>query len=162
MERKGLEFSVGIFIIVGLLCLAYLSISLGHLQFGGSHYKVTALFSTVSGLKAKAPVTMAGVNIGTVETVRLKDGQALVICNINNDVQLEDDSVASIKTSGIIGDKYIQIAPGASEGYIKAGGVIRETRPPLDIEGLISKFVFGSIEGKENKDGKDNKSKPAE
>jgi phospholipid/cholesterol/gamma-HCH transport system substrate-binding protein len=154
MDKRWLEFSVGIFLIVGLACLAYLSFSLGHLQFGGSNYQVKAVFPTVSGLKPKAPVTMAGVNIGEVMDIKLIDGQALAILLVDNSVKLEEDSVASIKTSGIIGDKYISISPGASDNYIKPGGTIRETRPPLDIESLISKFVFGSIEGKDNKDGK--------
>ncbi len=151
MERKRLEFSVGIFMIIGLLCLAYLSLSLGKIGFGGSRYKVSAYFPTVSGLKSKAPVTMAGVNIGEVHKILLKDGKAEVIMSIDNDVKLEEDSIASIKTMGIIGDKYVSIAPGASEKYIKAGGNIRDTQPPLDIEGLISKFVFGSMDSNKPK-----------
>ncbi len=150
MDKKWLEFSVGVFILVGLACLTYLSVSLGHLRLGSSTYEIKAVFSTVSGLKTKAPVAMAGVNIGEVQDIKLKDGQAQVVLIVGNDVKLEDDSVASIRTSGIIGDKYISIAPGASDNYIKPGGTIRETRPPLDIEALISKFAFGSIE-KENK-----------
>ena len=98
---------------------------------------------------------MAGVNIGEVRDIRLKDGRADVTLSINKDVQLEDDSIASIKTMGIIGDKYVAIAPGASDVCIKPGGTIRETQAPLDIEGLISKFVFGSMEGKSS-------SKPSE
>ncbi len=151
MERR-LEISVGIFIIVGLLCLAYLSLKLGHLGFGGSQYTVSAVFPTVSGLKNKSPVTMAGVNIGEVEQIRLKDSQAEVRMRINNDVKLEEDSVASIKTMGIIGDKYIAISPGASDNYVQNGGRLIETRPPLDIEGLISKFVFGSVEKPKSSD----------
>jgi len=141
---------VGIFMIVGLLCLAYLALTLGHLGWGGSRYDVNALFPTVSGLKNKAAVTMAGVNIGEVRNIQLKDGRASVILSINKDVQLENDSIASIKTMGIIGDKYVAITPGASDEYIKAGGTIRETQAPLDIEGLISRFVFGSVENKSN------------
>ncbi len=146
MEKKWLEFSVGVFILVGLVCLGYLSFSLGHLGFGGSQYEVKAVFPTVSGLKSKAPVTMAGVNIGEVSDIRLKDGRALVIMAIDKSVKLEDDVTASIKTAGIIGDKYVSIAPGASDTYIKPGGTIHDTQAPLDIENLISRFVFGSIE----------------
>lgn len=157
MERKWLEFSVGIFLIVGLLCMGYLALTLGHLGFGSTQYDVRAVFPTVSGLKAKAPVTMAGVNIGEVKTINLKNGQAELILSISNDVQLEEDAIAGIKTMGIIGDKYVSIAPGASDHYIKPGGAIRETQPPLDIEGLISKFVFGSMDS--SKDSKDSKPK---
>jgi phospholipid/cholesterol/gamma-HCH transport system substrate-binding protein len=150
MERRRLEFGVGIFMIIGLLCMAYLALTLGHLGWGGSRYDVEALFSTVSGLKNKAAVTMAGVNIGEVRKIQLEDGRAKVTLSINNDVRLEDDSIAGIKTMGIIGDKYVAITPGASEKYIKPGGTIHETQPPLDIEGLISRFVFGSMESKSN------------
>lgn len=155
MERKRLEFSVGIFLIVGMLCMGYLALKLGHLGFSSTQYEVKAVFPTVAGLKAKAPVTMAGVNIGEVKDIRLKNGQAELTLSISNEVQLEEDVIAGIKTMGIIGDKYISIAPGASDHYIKPGAVIRETQPPLDIEGLISKFVFGSIDSKDKKDSKE-------
>jgi phospholipid/cholesterol/gamma-HCH transport system substrate-binding protein len=147
-EHKRLEVSVGLFLIIGLFSLGYLSFSLGHFAWGKNRYDVSAMFPTVSGLKTKADVTMAGVPIGEVEKVMLKDGRAEVVMSINNNVKLEDDSIASIKTMGIIGDKYVSITPGASDIYLKNGGTIRETQPPLDIESLISKFVFGSVDNK--------------
>lgn len=147
-QTRWVEFSVGLFLIVGVLCLGYLSFSLGHLGFGQNRYEVKAVFPTVAGLKLKAPVTMAGVNIGEVEKVELKDGRAEVVMSIDKDVKIEEDSIASIKTMGIIGDKYVSITPGASETYIANGGTIRETQPPLDIESLISKYIFGSMENK--------------
>jgi phospholipid/cholesterol/gamma-HCH transport system substrate-binding protein len=146
MEKRWLEFSVGVFIIVGVACLGYLSFVLGNIGLNGSHYEVKAIFPTVSGLKSKAPVTMAGVSIGEVTKISLQDGRALVKMSIHKDIKLEEDVTASIKTAGIIGDKYISIAPGASDNYIKQGGTIRETQAPIDIEGLISRFVFGSID----------------
>lgn len=149
MERKGLEFGVGIFLIVGLFCLAYLSIKLGNLGLGSSNYEVNAMFPTVSGLKEKAMVTMAGVPIGNVRKIQLKNGQAEVTLGIEPQIQLEEDSIASIKTMGIIGDKYISITPGGSDAFIQPGGIIRETQPPIDVEGLISKFVFGSLDKEE-------------
>ncbi len=147
MEKNKLEFSVGLFMIIGLLCLGYLSLKFGDLGLGRARYEISAVFPTVSGLKNKAAVTMAGVSIGEVSKIRLHDGKAQIIMAINNDVKLEEDSIASIKTMGIIGDKYIAIAPGASDNYLKSGGAIRDTQPPLDIEGLISKFVFGNVDG---------------
>jgi phospholipid/cholesterol/gamma-HCH transport system substrate-binding protein len=147
MERKGLELGVGLFLLLGLLCLGYLSIKLGNVHiFKSSDYKVQATFSNVGGLKPLADITMAGVQIGRVESVQLKNGQALVTLNIHKDVALEEDVIASIKTMGIIGDKYISISPGASDDYIQPGGKIRDTQPPLDIEKLVGKFVFGSVE----------------
>jgi phospholipid/cholesterol/gamma-HCH transport system substrate-binding protein len=147
MERKGLELGVGLFLLIGIVCLAYLSFRLGKVQFwGGSDYRLHAIFSTVGGLNTDADVSMAGVKIGHVEDIRLKNGKASVTLSIHRDIQLEEDVIASIKTMGIIGDKYISISPGASDEYIKPGGTIRETQQPLDIESLLGKFVFGSVD----------------
>jgi phospholipid/cholesterol/gamma-HCH transport system substrate-binding protein len=155
LDRKRLEFSVGIFVIIGVFCLGYLSFTLGNFSISRDRYEVSAVFSTVSGLKTKAQVMMAGVNIGEVNKVQLKDDRAEIIMSIDKTVKIEEDSIASIKTMGIIGEKYVTITPGSSDIYIKNGGVIRETEPPLDIESLISKFVFGSMDNK--KDGETNK-----
>jgi len=146
MDKRGLELGVGLFLLVGLACLAYLSFHLGHVRFFGSRdYEVHARFASVAGLKPKSLVTMAGVNIGDVKRVQLKDGQAEVTLRINRDVRLEEDVIASIKTMGVIGDKYVSISPGASDHYIEPGGVIRDTQPPLDIESLLGRFIFGSM-----------------
>ncbi len=145
-ERKRLEIGVGLFLIIGVFCMGYLSLSLGNFNIGKNRYEVIADFPTVSGLKTKAQVTMAGVSIGEVKRVQLKEGRAEVTLSINKSVKLEEDSIASIKTMGIIGDKYVAITPGASDTYIQNGGIIRETQPPLDIESLISRFVFGSMD----------------
>ena len=152
LERKRLEFSVGIFVIIGVCCLGYLSFTLGNFSISGDRYEVSALFSTVSGLKTKAQILLAGVNIGEVKNVKLKDDQAEIVMSINKNVKIEEDAIASIKTMGIIGEKYVQITPGASDTYLKNGGVIRQTEPPLDIESLISKFVFGSMDNKKSGD----------
>ena len=147
MERKGLEIGVGFFLIVGLGCLAYLSFNLGNVSLlGPSYYDVYANFSTVGTLRARAPVTMAGVEIGEVKKIELVNDEARVTLEIRNGVKLSEDVIASIKTSGIIGEKYVSISPGALEEYIKPGGKIIDTQPPLDIEKLIGQFVFGSIE----------------
>ncbi len=147
MERKGLELGVGLFLLVGFLCLGYLSFKLGDVKlWRTSDYDVLATFSNVAGLKNKAMVTMAGVTIGQVKDIQLNDGRALLTLNIHKGVQIEEDAIASIKTMGIIGDKYISISPGASDEYLKAGGTIRDTQPPLDLENLVSRFVFGNAE----------------
>lgn len=147
MERKGLELGVGVFVLFGLLCLAYLSLNLGDVRlFGASGYTVTARFASVSGLKEKAAVTMAGVSIGQVDQIRLEQGEAVVTLRIQEGVRLEEDVIASVKTMGIIGDKYIAITPGGSDRYIEPGGRIMDTVPPLDIEELLGKFVFGTLQ----------------
>lgn len=147
MERRGLELGVGLFLIVGLACLGYLSFKLGNVHlWKSSDYEVHARFSNVAGLKDKAEVTMAGVTIGQVKNLQLSEGQAFLTLSIRKDVHLEEDVIASIKTMGIIGDKYVSISPGASDVYIKPGGMIKDTQPPLDLENLVSKFVFGSVD----------------
>jgi len=149
MERKGVtEFLVGIFLLLGMISLAYLSLSLGEVTvFGKSkYYQVSAVFSSVAGLKKDAVVSMAGVEIGRVIDISLtEDKEALVRMRIRRDIKLEEDSIASIKTMGIIGDKYVMISPGASDEVIPPGGRIMETEPPLDLEELIGKYIFGKV-----------------
>jgi len=151
MERRGLELGVGFFLLIGLACLAYLSFNLGNVQlWGQSHYDVYATFSTVGTLRVRAPVTIAGVEVGKVTNLQLVNDQAVVTLQLNKDVKLSEDVIASVKTSGIIGEKYVSISPGASDEYIKPGGKIRDTQPPLDIENLVGKFVFGNMEKSES------------
>jgi len=158
LDRKRLEFSVGIFVIIGACCLGYLSFTLGNFSISRDRYEVSAVFSTVSGLKTKAQVMLAGVNIGEVNKVQLKDDRAEIIMSIDKTVKIEEDSIASIKTMGIIGDKYVSITPGASDTYIQNGGIIRETQPPLDLESLISRFVFGAMDTKKPGEEKEKSS----
>ncbi|NLI82790.1 MAG: outer membrane lipid asymmetry maintenance protein MlaD [Deltaproteobacteria bacterium] len=147
MERKSVELGVGVFLLIGLACLGYVSFHLGDINlWNRSNYEIHARFSDVAGLKQKATVTMAGVQIGQVKNIGLKDGQAWITFSIDKNVQLEEDSIASIKTMGLIGDKYVSISPGGSDEYIKPGGILRETQPPLDIENLLGRFVFGGME----------------
>jgi phospholipid/cholesterol/gamma-HCH transport system substrate-binding protein len=149
MERKGLESGVGLFLLVGMLCLAYLSFKLGDVEwFGSATYQVQAQFSNVGGLTENADVSMAGVKIGKVSAIELQNSHALVTLSIHNGVQLEEDAIAGIKTKGIIGDKYVSITPGASDEHIKPRGKIHDTQPPLDIEALLGKFVFGGLDNK--------------
>ena len=146
MKRFDMETAVGLFVLLGILCMAYLSVKLGKLEIvGGNDVPVTAEFSSVAGLRPGASVEIAGVEVGKVDAVTLRDYQALVRMKIRRDVKLQDDSIASIKTSGLIGEKYVQISPGASEKYIGAGGRIRDTESAIDIEALISKYAFGKI-----------------
>ena len=147
MERKSIELGVGVFLLIGLACLAYISLKLGDISlWSGSSYDVHARFSSVAGLKEKSTVTMAGVQIGQVRRIGLQEGQAFITLSINKDVKLEEDSIASIKTMGLIGDKYVSISPGGSDVYIKPGGALRDTQPPMDIENLLGRFVFGTMD----------------
>lgn len=143
MNRISLETAVGIFLIGGLLCLGYLSVKLGDVSlFGTKQYKIKAKFTNIAGLKEGAQVEIAGVNVGKVSKISLNDYQAIVDLLINPDVRIQEDAIASIRTQGIIGDKYVKISPGGSEEYIKPHGTISETESTVDIEELISKYIF--------------------
>ncbi len=146
MKKFDLELAVGLFIIAGIVCLGYLSVKLGKLEIVGERgYEIYGVFSNIGGLKVGAAVEIAGVTVGRVKTVRLDNYQARVAMNLPNDLKIQEDAIASIKTRGLIGEKYVDITPGGSEKNIEPGGRIRETQPAVDIEELISKFVFGKI-----------------
>jgi len=150
MKRATLETIVGIFVFIGLLCLAYLSIKLGKMEmFGGDYYKVYADFDSVSGLKSGAAVEVAGVAVGKVGRIILdpKNGsRARVYLQIKGGVKLQDDVIASVRTSGIIGDKFIQVKPGGSDKILADGGRIRETESSVDLEELLSKYIHGQVD----------------
>jgi phospholipid/cholesterol/gamma-HCH transport system substrate-binding protein len=146
MDRSRVELTVGVFVIVGILALAYLSIKLGRVELlGGGGYAVSVNFPSVGGLKPGSSVEIAGVEIGRVDRIGLVDYEAQVLLRIKNGVQLQDDSIASIKTKGLIGEKYIRVSPGGSDVLIKPGGRIREVEAPVDFEELLSKYIFGKI-----------------
>ena len=147
MKRFNLEMSVGVFMMVGLLTIAYLTLNLGGLElFGGNYYKVHASFSSISGLKSGARVEIAGVQVGKVSHISLVDDQAKVELSLKPEVKIGSDVFASIKTQGIIGDKFVQLTPGAEEDFLQDGDEITETESAVDLEALISKYVFGSID----------------
>ena len=148
-RSKHIDLLVGIFVFIGLLCIGYLTIKLGKLDwFSDEKYSVLARFESVSGLKSGAFIEMAGVRIGQVDSITLdqEDQVAVVKMMITRGVNLTDDTIASIKTSGLIGDKFIKISPGGSEIILKEGDMLVETESAVDIEELISKYVFGGVE----------------
>jgi len=146
MERTRINIAVGLFVLVGIVALGYLSIKLGRVAFlGGAGYEVTADFPSVGGLKPGSTVEIAGVEIGRVEDIALVDYQARVTLRINKGVKLQEDSIASIKTKGLIGEKYLRISPGGSDKIIPPNGRIREVEAPVDFEELLSKYIFGKV-----------------
>ena len=146
MERMRVNVAVGVFMLLGILALGYLSVKLGRVSlFGGQGYRVTVDFPSIGGLKAGSTVEIAGVEIGRVESIGLADYQARVTLRVDGAVKLQDDSIASIKTKGLIGEKYVRISPGGSEKIIPPGGRIREVEAPVDFEELLSKYIFGKV-----------------
>lgn len=148
MKKQKVETTVGVFVMVGFLCIGYMAVKLGDVSiFGDDSYSLFARFSSVAGLKTGSSVEMLGIEVGKVETLSLDQDkqQAMVELRIRNSVQVYDDAIVSIKTSGLIGDKYVQIDPGGAGDLLGQGDSIFDTNPPLDIEALIGKFAFGSI-----------------
>ena len=146
MKQFRLEAVVGLFVIVGLGCLAYLSVQLARVQlFGSNTYTLTAVFPTVSGLRSGASVEIAGVTVGHVQNVKLDGFDAVVVMRVRKDVRLSKDAIVSIRTRGLIGEKYLRVSQGADERTIPAGGRVREVEPPLDFEEMIAQLIQGKI-----------------
>lgn len=147
MRRLDIELTVGLFIIVGIICLSYLSIKLGKMEvLGVEGYDLYAIFSDTGGLRPGSSVEIAGVEIGRVKKVYLEDYRARIVMHLPKDIKIQEDAIASIKTKGLIGQKYVVITPGGAEEIIPPGGRIRETQPAVGLEDLISQFVFGKID----------------
>ena len=147
MTKFKTELSVGLFLLLGLVCLAYLSIKLGEVGvFNQDRYDIFARFTSASGLKEGAYVEAAGVRVGKVKSIEFEPELFLakVTLSIDNEVQLSEDSIASIRTSGIIGDKFVKITSGGADEMLTAGMEIYETEPSINLEELISKYIFES------------------
>ena len=146
MKKGNLELVVGLFVLLGLGCLAYLAIHLGKMEIMGSGYQVMVNFDNISGLKKGAAVEVAGVEVGRVESIRLSPGdRAKVTLRLEPGLKLHDDAIASIRTKGIIGDKFVKLSPGSSEKLIPPGGKIRDTESAIDLEELISSYIHGKV-----------------
>ena len=139
------EAKVGLFVLVGLIILGYMSFRVGEYGFGlKKGYIVDVVFDNAAGLEKDASVQIAGVEVGRVETISLQEGKALVTMRIHPEVKLEQDAVASIRTHGILGEKYIEIMPGTQgEAFIAEGGEITNVQRQADIDRLLTQI--GSI-----------------
>lgn len=147
MKKNTLEMIVGLFMLAGLLAFAYLALQLGEVSIlsSSSKYVIKAEFDNVSGVKKGAAVQIAGVVVGDVSGVELgKDELAILYLRIDKGIKVPVDSIASVKSQGIIGDKYIALSLGGDEETLAENAVITETESAIDIESLISKFAFGS------------------
>ncbi|MBI5506912.1 MAG: outer membrane lipid asymmetry maintenance protein MlaD [Deltaproteobacteria bacterium] len=147
------DFFVGLFVLAGLLALAYMSFSIGNLQYKGTGgLQVFATFDQIAGLKPKAPVEIAGVKVGQVIGISLDDTyRARVDLDLDKDLQLPIDSSAAIVTAGLLGDRYIQLTPGAEETFLQPGEQIAYTESALVMERLIGKFLVNVDDKPEEK-----------
>ena len=136
------EFMVGLFAIAGVACFAYLAIGIASMSlFDAGTYEITAEFDNISGLESGAPVEIAGVPVGEVKNIRLNNTMAYVAMAIRDEVPIRADDIASIRTKGIIGDRYVRITPGASETFVKTGDTLKDTESTVDIEEVIGKII---------------------
>jgi len=145
MRKFSIEFVVGLFMLAGLGAFFYMAMKMGDIGLFDQHrYAVTARFSNTSGLKSGGVVELAGVPVGKVESISLdpESYESVVTLSIQNNVKLQEDTIASIRTSGIIGDRYIKLTPGGVDDYLVDGDEIIETESALDIEELVSKYIF--------------------
>ncbi|QGY39950.1 outer membrane lipid asymmetry maintenance protein MlaD [Pseudodesulfovibrio cashew] len=148
MLKLKKETAVGLFVLLGLAAIVYMSVKLGNVQlFSDKYYPVHANFTDISGLKVNAPVQMFGVSIGYVEQIGLdqEKGMATVTMLIEKEIMLTDDAIVSVKTNGLIGDKYLKISPGGLGEPVKPGDTLFDTNPAIILEDLISKFALGNV-----------------
>lgn len=149
MKPSRLEFIVGMFVLLGLAAIAYLTLKLGAGALaGGDTYRLEARFANAGGLHPGSSVVVAGVSVGRVEGIRIDDADysAIATLRVPAGLKLPADSMASIKTAGLIGDKYVALSPGADDIYLEPGARIVMTESSVDLESLVSKMAFGSAD----------------
>ena len=146
MKKANVEISVGIFVLVGIACLVYLAVHLGEMELFSKGYQVSADFDNISGLKVGAAVEVAGVDVGRVEQITISpDNRARLLLKVAPTLVLKQDTIASIRTKGIIGDKFVKLSLGNSDKIIPPGGKIHDTESAVELEELIAKFIHGKV-----------------
>jgi phospholipid/cholesterol/gamma-HCH transport system substrate-binding protein len=148
MKKYAVESTVGIFLVLGLLFVGYMTLKLGHVSLlGDNSYSLFARFTTVSGLRVGSPVNMLGIKVGRVGRLIMdqKDQKAVVEIRIQKDIKVYDDAIVSIKSEGLIGDMFLSIGPGGSGKLLGPGGTITETQPAVDLVDLVGKYAFGEV-----------------
>jgi phospholipid/cholesterol/gamma-HCH transport system substrate-binding protein len=154
MKKYSMETIVGIFVAAGLLCVGYMAVKLGNLSlFGEDSLVLYARFGSVSGLKLGSPIEIFGIQVGSVQKIEMdpEKEMAIVKMGIKKGIKVYEDASASVKTAGLIGDKFIKVDPGGSADLLKPGGVITETSSALDIEDVIGRYAFGGVKDKDEK-----------
>lgn len=141
------QTALGVFVLLGLICVAYLTVKLGKMEvISDKGFELSATFNSVSGLRVGADVELAGVPVGRVAEISLTDDmRARVRLRLNTPLQLSDDTIASVKTSGLIGDKYVSLSPGGSPDMLPDGGEITDTEAAMDLESILAKYAHGGV-----------------
>lgn len=151
VKYTRLDLAVGAFVLAGLVALAWLALKIGGGAFiGGDTTTIRARFSNLGGLAPGANVLVSGVSIGKVEKVELDERySAIATLRVRKDVKLPADTMAAIRSSGLIGDKFIALSPGADEALLEPGELIVDTESAVDLESLISRVAFGGVKTEE-------------
>ncbi len=141
---KKIEMVVGVFVLVGVISIAWLAMELGGVGgLSSNGYKVTAVFDDAGGVRKGSDVMLAGVPIGQVVSVTLKDNEeAEMVFNIKDGVLIASDATVSIRTKGLIGEKFVRVNQGSEEDYLAEGDEFEDTESAINIEDLISKYIF--------------------
>lgn len=148
MKKLSLEMVVGVFVIAGFMAFVYMSLQFGEFSVFSTekNYELVAEFNNISGLKRGAVIEISGVTVGKVSNIGLgENGQAKISLQLSEGVAITEDAIASIKTQGIIGDKFVQISQGGADEILKDGDWITETESAVDLEELVSKYIFGDV-----------------
>jgi phospholipid/cholesterol/gamma-HCH transport system substrate-binding protein len=144
-SNKGIDFAVGLFVLAAILSFAWMAINVTIVESSGSNksIKVTASFDNIGSLKAKSPVMVAGVRVGRVMSIQLDPDtlRANIDISLDSSISLPDDSDASIRTAGLVGEQYLSLNPGGSERNFQEGDRIKITQSALVIEELVGKFM---------------------
>lgn len=146
MNRRSIELAAGAFLLVGLLALFYLALYVGEVRIGPRDtYRLQAIFTDLTGLKPGSDVRVSGVQVGRVTSVKLDQEryEALLEFEVPSWLRLDDDTIASIRTNGLLGDRFLSLLPGGSGTQLQPGDVIIDTEPVLDLESLIGRTAFG-------------------
>jgi phospholipid/cholesterol/gamma-HCH transport system substrate-binding protein len=155
MKKYSMETTVGIFVVIGLICVGYITVKLGKVSIlGEDTYKLNARFATAAGLRVGSAVEIYGIQVGKIDKLSIDSQRqrALVRFKMDRGIKIYDDASATIKTSGLIGDKYLKVDPGGAGELLKPGGTITETSVPPDIEDLIGKYAFGDVKKEPSKE----------
>jgi phospholipid/cholesterol/gamma-HCH transport system substrate-binding protein len=154
MKKYSIETAVGVFIVIGLICVGYMTVKLGKVSlFGDETYPLSARFASVSGLRVGSSVEIYGIQVGSVTSLVVDSERqmGIVAMKINKGVKVYDDAAATIKSAGLIGDKYVKIDPGGAGEVLNPRGIITQTSVPADIEDLIGKYAFGDVKKEPDK-----------
>lgn len=150
MNKYSLEVYVGAFVIAGLVAIGILAVKLGEITLFQNSYTLYAPFTSVSGLREGSPVEIYGIEVGKIKSMRIDPERqgALVELELNGNIKVYNDASATIKTQGLIGDKYVSIYPGGEGQRLKPGDTIAQTNTPPDLEDLLGKYIFGQAQTK--------------